>query len=396
MEAEMAAPALVERRRNSPPPHQKQTGTGRNPAGVSRSVPVAPRPAVRFEGPEKIEPAPMPAAWTTAGSVKKLTDQVRSPAQDAAIEAELARGKTPRLAAAHAILFRHWKGRNSPEEVMLELYYAPISVAAADKVARLLWGDRAGAALVADCQQEAVLQIKTWLERKIAEPQVYVFLQSIGVRQKVDGGTRVTNLLAAVGVNPAGIREGLGVAEGDPTGDIWDRLLADLKRRGLAGTRLFIGDNEPAAQAAIARHFPDAGYQGCLERMERGALAKVPVSQVHSLMGVFEGLRAATDEVAARAQLAALGVRLRKDRLVEASALIEQCASFQFSYLRFPAKHWGRLRDTEPLKGVLRDFREHIRLIGPLVNIEVLVLMVATRMRYAAKHFWSQRRYINF
>lgn len=357
---------------------------------MSRPVTLTMRPEVAH-----VDEAAGQPPWAPLEKIA-FAGSSRSAAQDAAIAAELARGKTPRLTAPHAILARHWKERNSPEEAMLELYHAPISVAAVDEIARLLWGDRAGAARVAECRQEATLQIKAWLGRRMTEPQVYVFFQTVVVKQKIEGEPRVTHLIAAVGVNRAGIREGLAVAEGDPAGDVWDRLLAELARRGLSGTGLFIGDNHAAAAAAVARHFPAARYQGCPEQLEREVLAQVPVSQVHSLTGAFEELRGCADETLARQQLAAIAARLRRDRLVEASALVEQCAAFQFSYLQFPTRHWGRLRDTEPLKSVLRDFREHIRLIGPLVDNEVLMLMVATRMRYAAKHFWAQRRYINF
>jgi transposase-like protein len=393
----MSATALVERRRNqSRPPQPDRPAAARHPAPAARPAPLTLRATMaRFEGPAAGQAGKLEILGGE-GASSGFTRYVRSPAQDTAIAAELARGKSRRLPAPHAILLRHWKGRNSPEEAMLELYHAAISVGAADDVARLLWGERAGVALVGECRQEITRQIQTWLQRKIAEPQVYVFFQTITLKQKVDGESRVTNLVAAVGVNRAGLREGLAVAEGDPAGDIWDRLLVGLKQRGLRETGLFVGANDPAAHAAVARHFPAARYQGCLEQLEREVLGRAPVSQVHSIMSVFEGLGEPVDEASARQRLATLAVRLRQDRLVEASALIEQCAAFQFSYLQFPVRHWGRLRDTEPLKSVLRDFREHIRLIGPLVDPAVLVLMVAARMRYAAQHFWSQRRYINF
>jgi transposase-like protein len=375
----------------------------RDPGVAARAIPLTVLAgSSRFEAAPKDRPpavrvvAETPWASSAPFPPGGAAGTAWSPAQDAAIAAELAGAKTRRLAAPHAILFRHWKKRNSFEEAVLELYHASISVAAAERVARLLWGERGGLGLVAGCRPEISRRIAAWLERKIPEPQVYVFFQPIALKQKIAGESRVTHLVAAVGINGAGLREGLAVAAGGAAAEVWDRLLEGLKARGLHGTRLFVGDNELAAPAAVARHFPEARYQGCLEQLERDVLGRVPVSQVHSLMGGFERLRESVDETQAGAQLLALGARLRQDRLVEAATLVAQCAGFQFSYLRFPPRHRGRLRDTEPLKSVLRDFREHLRLIGPVADPEILALMVATRMRHAAEQSWSQRRYINF
>ncbi len=325
-----------------------------------------------------------------------LEGYARTSERDGAIKEELARSTTPRPTAPHAILARHWKGRNSREEVMLELYHANISISAASAIARLLWGENTGVATVATGRDQAVGAIRTWLQREITEPQVYVYFQSITVKQKVRAETLVTRLIAVIGVNSIGMREGLAavVVPSEETG--WGALLAELKRRGLRGTKLFVGENEPTLAAAVMRYFPAAQYQGCLEELEAAALAKVPVSQVHFLMGAFAGLRELADESQARRQIGALGRRLREQHLVEAANLVEQCADFQFSYLGFPFGHHGRLRDIEPLQSILRDFREHIRLIGPLLESEVLVFMLATRMRYAARHMWSQRRYMQF
>lgn len=329
-------------------------------------------------------------------SPQDFANYTRSPGQNAAIEAVLAGGKTRRLAAPAAILARHWKRKNSVEEAMLELYHAAVSAAKADEMARLLWGDGAGIALVSECCREISQRISAWLQRKIPEPQVYVFFQTVAVKQKINAENRVSQLVAAIGVNRAGIRQGLAVADASTAEGLWDRLLLDLKQRGLREVELFVGANDPAAHAAVARHFPAARYQGCLAHLQRDALAKVPVTEVHSLMMAFDRLGRHTSEPLALAEAADLVARLRKARLTEVADLVGQCAEFQFSYLRFPASHWGRLHDIEPLKNVLSEFREHVRLIGPVSSDEALILMIAARMRHVSRVFWARRRYINF
>lgn len=329
-------------------------------------------------------------------SPPEFAGYARSPAQDAAIEAELAGSKARRLTAAAAILSRHWKQKNSVEEAMLELYHASISAAKADEVARLLWGGEAGIALVSECCEEISRRIRGWLQRKIAEPQVYVFFQLVAVKQKLNGETRTAQLVAAIGVNRSGIRQGLAVMDATAADGLWERLVLDLKQRGLRETALFVGGNHPAASAAVTRHFPKARYQGSLPQLQRAALSLVPVSEVHSLMLAFDRLAQHTSEPSALAEAAALVARLRLSGQGEAATLLEQCAAFQFSYLRFPSRHWGRLHDIEPLKNVLSEFRDHIRVIGPVSSDDALLLMVAASLRQASRLAWARRRFIHF
>ena len=330
----------------------------------------------------------------TDGGRKNFVGWNRSPAQDALIEAALVDPMARRQAPALAILSRHWKQRNSLEEAMLELYHANISAAKVDQVARLLWGAGAGVAVVSDGSARVSACIREWLQREITEPQVYVYFQTVGVKQKVNAESRTSQLVAAIGINRAGIRQGLAVVDANAPDGLWDRLLAELKHRHLRGVALFVGGNDPAAHAAVARHFPGARYQGCLLHLQRDAQAKAPVSEVHALMMAFDRLRQHTTESEALAEMAALVTRLRKNKLAETAALLEQCAAFQFNYLRFPTAHWSRLHDIEPLKNVLSEFREHIRIIGLVSSDETLALMVAARMRQVSRLLWARRRYI--
>ena len=226
-------------------------------------------------------------------------------------------------------------------------------------------------------------------------PQLYVFLQSMAVKQKIGSEKRVTTLFAAIGVCAQGRREVLSVmssTEGEEKP--WDRLIVDLKKRGLRGTLLFVGENDSSSSAAAASHFPKARYQGSLAQLERDVLRKLPVSDLYSVANAFELIQDCSTRKTAAAEIEELANKLRRAGKRDVAELLENAAPIQFNYHHFPKSHWVRFRDNGPLRQVLREFREWIRISGPVSDDGALVLMVATRLRYASRHSWVWRCFI--
>lgn len=265
---------------------------------------------------------------------------------------------------------------------MLELYHGNLSVAGAHEVTRQLWEEKISFSLIWESNQKIATSIQAWLHRKITEPQLYVFFHAIDVKQKIHGENQSTRLIAALGVNKKGIRQILAVMSGrESDAGLWKRFFADLARRGLRGTKLFIGENDGAARAAVATCFPAALYQGCLLQLEREVTAKVRPNLVFDLQKGFKELRASdtTEEALQMAEVLAVKIRNGQDR--EAAELLDESIGFQFNYLHFPEVHRSRLRTTEPLRRILREFRETIRLIGPVQDDSALTSMLAARLR---------------
>lgn len=296
--------------------------------------------------------------------------------------------KSRTLAPATAVLQRHWQKKNSVEEAMLELYHADISVAKAEEIARLLWGDQATVATVSDSCRRIAAEISGWCARRITRPQVYVFYQALELRSPV------ARLQVAVGVGEDGTREVLAVRASAPgEDDAAGELLRELRTRGLRGTALFVGDNDPAMAAAVAKHFPRARYQGYLHLLGRDLRAQLPATYTLMIERAVAGMHAAATKAEATAAATALAAELRREGQPEAAARVTQAAGFLFNHFHFPSGHRTRLQDIEPLRKVLSAFRERIRIIGP-VSDEALVLLAAARLRHVAHTSWENRRFI--
>lgn len=303
----------------------------------------------------------------------------------------------PSKAGRTAIISWYQQQKGSLEETILELYHGNISIAGMERVVGQLWGGNLTIESIVRHSRTLTERIGQWLRRPLEEPQVYVYLQSIQLGQKLSHGRQVDTLLAAVGVCPRGRREILAVAHqpGAVQPD-WGAVVSGLKQRGLRGTRLFVGDNSARTCAAVRQAFPKARYQGFLAGLEREVLAAVSPAQSLMVLSAFERMRASPSEESAQAEMAVLARRLKREGVAAAARLITEAESFAFANLCFPAEHRARLVDCGPLETELRTFRERVRLVGPVPDAEALVLLLAARLRDAARGTWSRRRFIRF
>ncbi|MDQ5977606.1 MAG: hypothetical protein QG602_578 [Verrucomicrobiota bacterium] len=281
------------------------------------------------------------------------------------------------FATAGAILQRYDQGRSGLEEAVLELFHGGISPAHAEIAARRLFGPTAGLAELAARAHDLRRGITAWLDRPLARGQTCVFLQAVTITRKSAPGQPETEVQAAVGVDPHGGIEVLGIASSS-SGN-WDGLLGGLRRRGLPGVELFVGDSGPGVWSAARTHFPHARYQVCLARLEELMLYKVPAAQVHVVVDAFVALRGAASAGEARAVIAALRPKLHES--FAAAALLDEAGDHLFTHLAWPAAQQAHLRDASFLKKPLGHLRTRVRLLGPGLDDEALVLLLAARLR---------------
>lgn len=150
--------------------------------------------------------------------------------------------------------------------------------------------------------------VEAWAERPLGE---YTFLICDAMRVKVrrQGAVRSTTVLLAVGVTAKGQREilGLDVAFGE-TGPAWERLLDQLKERGLRGVEVATSDAHAGLRQALAAYFPGAIWQRCQAHFRRNVVDQTPAKmkdQMHQALDAIFGAvsskkaRLAFDEIAA-------------------------------------------------------------------------------------------------
>ena len=91
--------------------------------------------------------------------------------------------------------------------------------------------------------QKVYGHIETWRNRPLEGRYPYVYVDGIYLKRNWGGTYENVAILIAMAVNEDGYWEVIGASEGmkeDKTS--WQEFLKSLRKRGLTGTQLFIGD----------------------------------------------------------------------------------------------------------------------------------------------------------
>jgi len=158
-------------------------------------------------------------------------------------EVELKMPRLRTLPFETAIIQRYQKREISVEEALVEMYLAGVSVRRVEDITEALWGTKVSAGTVSQLNQKVYVKIEEWRQRPLLTSYPYVYLDGIYLKRNWGGTYENVAVLVAMAVNEDGQREVIGAAEGmKEDAESWKNFLVSLKERGLAGTRLFVGD----------------------------------------------------------------------------------------------------------------------------------------------------------
>jgi putative transposase len=283
---------------------------------------------------------------------------------------------------------------SSLEEIVVTLYYGNASVSRMEKIVKALWGGEVDIDFVSQHAGKIAQRILGWLRRPISGPYPYVFLQTMLLKAG-KGSTRTgSRIFVATGVSLAGIREVLALRLA-PASDVSARraFLEDLRARGLRGTELFLGENEPQLMEAVKESFPSARYQGDFAQMEREILQTSPATEILENANALAAIRDDDSPASAEGKLVLLMKKLRRQRNFEAARRVAVALPYLYSFSCFPRVHWPRLRTNSPFVKVMRQSRRLIRTGAVDSSPEDQLLILAARWRWASRE-WARRKFL--
>ena len=154
--------------------------------------------------------------------------------------------KVPKLkgvAFETAIIERYRRRESSVEEALIEMYLAGVSVRRVEDITEALWGTKVSAGTVSHLNRKVYGHIEAWRNRPLQGKYPYVYVDGIYLKRNWGGTYENVAILIAMAVNEDGYREVIGASEGMKEDKAsWQEFLKRLRKRGLTGTQLFIGD----------------------------------------------------------------------------------------------------------------------------------------------------------
>lgn len=256
-------------------------------------------------------------------------------------------------------LFDRWQQvEDSVLEAMLQAYLLGRSSACAQKIIQAFNHSRFSRGFLQRLTHRFEDNLQDWLNRPITTVWPYLFLDGMVVDVK-ETWLQQWCVLWAMGMDEKRNWEILGfVVLKTESQEGAERLLRDLKGRGLKPPQLIISDDSKAIENAAAMVFSHTPQQGCIFHKVKAAGRHLKNTRNRKPF-----LRQARDIYAKAKTKRAAIQRLRNFRKrwkkKESKAVGSLQAGFDrtLTYFDFPEKHWSWIRTNNPMERFIREVR---------------------------------------
>jgi putative transposase len=291
------------------------------------------------------------------------------------------------------------KGLRSERALTLalaEMYVHGVSTRKVKAITEELCGVSITSSAVSQAASQLDSELAKWRERPLGE-YPFLYLDAYYEQVREDGHVGVLAVLSAVGVNPQGKREILGVSVSLSEHEAhWRAFLESLKQRGLGGLQLITSDNHGGLRAARLAVFGGIPWQRCQFHLQQNAQAYVPrkdrLTEVASdIRTIFD----APDRSTADAYLAKAVEKYAKT----ASRLSEWMAANipeGLTVFAFPVAFRKQLRTTNGLERLHREVRRRARVVSIFPNSASCLRLVSAIVAEMSEEWLTGRTYINF
>ena len=295
-----------------------------------------------------------------------------------------------------AIIERYRRRESSVEEALVEMYLAGVSVRRVEDITEALWGSRVSPSTISELNQKIFQRVDEWRKRPLEAEYTYVFMDGIWLKRAWAGEVQHISILVAIGVNAAGYREILGIAEGSrEDGESWRHFFRYQRERGLERIGLLISDKSLGLLTSLGEFYPKAQWQRCVVHFYRNVLHVVPKGKAKDVALMLKAIHAQEDKEAARQKTADVIMKLKALRLEKAAQVVESGCEETLSYYAFPSAHWRSIRTNNPLERLNREIRRRTRVVGSFPDGQAALMLVSARLRYMSIQKWGTERYMN-
>ena len=291
------------------------------------------------------------------------------------------------------------KGLRSERALTLalaEMYVQGVSTRKVKAITEQLCGTSVSSAMVSEAAAQMDGELEKWRERPLGE-YPYLFVDAYYEQVREDGQVRHLAVLVAVGINPQGKREILGVSVSLSEHEIhWRTFLESLKQRGLGGVQLITSDDHAGLRAARLAVFGGIPWQRCQFHLQQNAQAFVPHKEMQA--EVAEDIRTifnAPDRPTADAYLAKAVSKYEKSasRLSEWMTANIPEGLMVFS---FPGAFRHLLRTTNGVERLHREVRRRARVVSIFPNQASCLRLVSAVLSEISEEWLTGRTYITF
>jgi transposase-like protein len=238
--------------------------------------------------------------------------------------------------------------------------------------------------------------LEDWRNRPLGTV-IYLYLDALYEKVRIDGQIRDAAVLIASGVNPEGKRLILGVSVSLGEQELhWRDFLQSLVERGLNGVELIISDAHVGLQAARKAVFSGIPWQRCQFHLQQNASQYVPrQSMKREVAADIRAIFNAPDRAQAEEQL-----RKTVEKYAQSASKLADWLEGNIpeglTVFSFPRNHWRRIRTVNSLERVGLEIRRRTRVAGIFPNEASCLRLVSAILMETSETWETGRVYLSF
>lgn len=291
------------------------------------------------------------------------------------------------------------KGLRSERALMLalaEMYVQGVSTRKVAAITERLCGSKISSTQVSRAAGLLDEALEPWRNRPLG-PIVYLYLDAMYEKVRVDGQIRDAAVLIASGVKPEGKRLILGVSVSLGEQELhWREFLQSLVERGLKDVKLIISDAHVGLQAARKAVFSGIHWQRCQFHLQQNASQYVPrQSMKREVAADIRAIFNTPDREQAEAQLHRTVEKYEK-RASRLADWMEGNIPEGLTVFAFPEAHRRRIRTVNSLERVCQEIRRRTR-VARIFPSEASCLRLVSAVLMEISETWETGRiYLSF
>lgn len=238
-------------------------------------------------------------------------------------------------------------------------------------------------------------EVEVFRNRPLEASYCYIWLDAVYLKVREGGRIRSLAVLIALGVNPEGRLEVLGVEVAESEmGEAWKSFLEGLVTRGMKGIELAISDAHTGIKSALRKVLNGVTWQRCRVHFMRNAGVKLPKVVQAKWLERLKLCFAAESQNEALVRIRTLA-RDTEGKHPDFARFLDEAAEDVTAFMTFPHEHWRRIHSTNVLERENRELRRRTDVVGIFPNrASVLRLVGSILFDQHAEWISAQRPYL--
>jgi putative transposase len=290
---------------------------------------------------------------------------------------------------------RYQRSEKALVSALAEMYVQGVSTRKVKAITEELCGHSFSASAISQINKGLDESLHEFAKRHLDEPYPYLILDARYERVREGGVIRSQAVFIAIGINPEGYRQILGVElAGRESLTSWRDFLVALKERGLHGVEFVVSDDHQGLRRSLMEILPEAAWQRCYVHFLRNALDHMPRKASDDCLQELRWFYERRSLAEAQKDLSAWLSRWQTT-YPKLCDWVEENIAETLTFYRLPIGHHRHLKSTNMLERLNEEIKRRTRVVRIFPNQESCLRLIRALAVETHEGWLEEHRYLN-